>query len=287
MPDVPMRGIVLHWTAGSYNPSEHDRRAYHILIDGDGKPHRGTPSIALNSGTLKPGYAAHTLNCNTGFIGVSICSMGGAKESPFDAGVWPLRRLQMDAAVQVLADLCEKYDISPTRKSVLSHAEVQSSLGIRQRSKWDIARLAYDLDRRGAHEIGDAVRREVSALLMAAPSGGPAPIDVDDLREVVSAGGVGIVSAKSGLLMRRSGSPEAERIGSIPDGTQLVIVEVGAGPSVGWLRVRTPAGYTGWVSGAHVVLADGPPPELPTTPNPAREYLDRMRTLLDDMEKLL
>ncbi|MER8369697.1 hypothetical protein NKH70_28955 [Mesorhizobium sp. M0991] len=37
----------------------------------------------------------------------------------------------------VVAELCKYYRIKVTSKTVLSHAEVESNLGIEQRGKWD------------------------------------------------------------------------------------------------------------------------------------------------------
>ena len=94
MPQANMRGIIVHWTAGNHSASTTDRQHYHILIEGDGKLVRGNPSIALNSlPRAQPGSAAHTLNSNTGWIGVSLCCMAGAVESPFNAGRAPMTRI--------------------------------------------------------------------------------------------------------------------------------------------------------------------------------------------------
>ncbi|MER8949146.1 N-acetylmuramoyl-L-alanine amidase [Mesorhizobium sp. M0959] len=78
-----MKRVICHWTAGSHSAGDTDRDAYHILVEGNGRLVRGRPSIALNSGRVKPGYAAHTLNCNGGSIGVSLCCMAGAEQRPF------------------------------------------------------------------------------------------------------------------------------------------------------------------------------------------------------------
>jgi hypothetical protein len=48
LPNVPMKRIHGHWTAGNHVASDQDRRAYPILVEGDGKPVRGIPSIDLN-----------------------------------------------------------------------------------------------------------------------------------------------------------------------------------------------------------------------------------------------
>lgn len=165
LPDVNMQRIICHWTAGANKASEFDRGHYHILIEDDGKLVRGIPSIDLNTNPKKPGYAAHTLNCNTGSIGVSLCCMGGAVESPFNAGKWPMTKKQWEVLSSVLAELCTFYKIPVTEKTVLSHAEVQGNLGITQRGKWDYTRLAFDPSVKGARACGDKLRSEVKAKL--------------------------------------------------------------------------------------------------------------------------
>ena len=166
MPDAKITGIVFHWTAGQNKASDLDRSHYHLLIEGDGKHVRGVPSIDLNSlPKAKAGYATHTLNCNTGFIGVSLCGMAGAVESPFSAGKQPITRVQWDELANVLAQLCKRYGVNVSRRTILSHAEVQTNLGIKQKGKWDIARLPFDTSLQGAVAIGDQMRAMVQAEL--------------------------------------------------------------------------------------------------------------------------
>ena len=166
MPPARMNRIIVHWTAGSHVPSELDRQHYHVLIGGMGQIVKGIPSIALNdAGGVKSGYAAHTLNCNTGSIGVSLCCMAGAIESPFSSGAAPMTPAQWDALPGVLRDLCWRYGIKVTPQTVLSHAEVQATLGIQQRGKWDVSRLSFDPSIKGAREVGDLFRQRTAGLL--------------------------------------------------------------------------------------------------------------------------
>jgi len=166
MPAAQMNRVIVHWTAGAHRASGLDRSHYHILIEGDGKLVRGIPSIDMNDARgARPGYAAHTLNCNTGSIGISLCCMASAAESPFKAGSAPMTRKQWDALPPVLAELCRRYAIPVTPKTVLSHAEVQETLGIKQRGKWDISRLAFDPSIVGAKACGDLFRAATARLL--------------------------------------------------------------------------------------------------------------------------
>lgn len=165
MPAAKMQRIIVHWTAGAHKASGLDRSHYHILIEGDGKLIRGIPSIDLNQAPARKGYAAHTLNCNSGSIGVSLCCMAGAIESPFSAGSAPMTRVHWETLPKVLAALCKRYGIPVTPKTTLSHAEVQGTLGIKQKGKWDISRLAFDPTVRGATACGDLFRAATKALL--------------------------------------------------------------------------------------------------------------------------
>jgi len=165
MPPAKMVRIIAHWTAGAHKASEHDRQYYHLLIEGDGKLIRGIYSIADNVSTSDGRYAAHCKNCNTGSIGVSLCCMAGAIESPFNAGQYPMTSTQWDVLSTVLAELCDEYDIPAEPETVLSHAEVEGTLGIDQSGKWDFTRLAFDPAISGAKACGDRLRSEVTAKL--------------------------------------------------------------------------------------------------------------------------
>lgn len=165
MPKASMKRIIVHWTAGAHKASALDREHYHILIEADGNLAHGIPTIDLNQEPARSGYAAHTLNCNSGSIGVSLCCMAGAEEIPFKAGSAPMTREQWDKLPHVLADLCERYGIVPGPRTVLSHAEVQATLGIKQKGKWDISRLAFDTSIKGAKACGDIFRSRTAALL--------------------------------------------------------------------------------------------------------------------------
>lgn len=166
MPNAKILRIIFHWTAGQWKASQDDREHYHFLLEDDANLVRGIPTIDKNdAGGVKPGYAAHTLNCNSGSIGISLCGMAGAKESPFDAGKKPITKTQWEALPAYIADLCRRYKIPVGPKTVLSHAEVQDTLKIPQKGKWDIARLPFDPSLVGAHAIGDSLRSAVAKLV--------------------------------------------------------------------------------------------------------------------------
>lgn len=160
-----IKGIVVHWTAGTNKASAVDRKHYHFIVEGTGKIVKGLHTVEDNENTSDGRYAAHTRGANTGRIGVSMAGMRGAVEVPFEAGASPLTKPQWDAMVQLVADLCKQYKLKVTPETVLTHAEVEKTLGIPQRGKWDVTRLPFNKNVIGAKAVGDLLRKEVVAAL--------------------------------------------------------------------------------------------------------------------------
>ena len=160
-----MKRVIAHWSAGGHKVSEIDREHYHIIWGGDGIPVRGDHAISDNVTAGDGDYAAHTGGCNTGSIGVSLACMAGAVESPFDTGRFPMTARQWDAMIEASPSSASSTGFPVTPQTVLSHAEVQKTLGIRQRGKWDFTRLSFDPSVVGAKACGDRMRSEVSAKL--------------------------------------------------------------------------------------------------------------------------
>lgn len=164
-----MQRIVAHHTAGGLTPSAFDKRHYHRLIDGAGKVHDGLHPISANAPgkRLLPNlYAAHTRGLNTGSIGVSMAAMANAEwRDPKSCRAFPTL-VQAEAMIAEIARLCREYSIPVTRRTVLSHAEVQATLGIAQAGKWD---FDYDpfgvLESRDPLVIGDMLRERIAAAL--------------------------------------------------------------------------------------------------------------------------
>ena len=176
-----MDRIICHWTAGTNKPNNVDFDHYHFLIDGDGVVHNGKHKPEDNLNCKDGKYAAHTLNSNTGSIGIALCGMSGAVELPFDAGKYPITKKQWAALIKLIVSLSRKYKIGITPKTVLSHAEVQANLNITQRGKWDISRLPWDNAVVGALAVGNKLRREVLAEMMGTA---PAPVATQPAKPV-------------------------------------------------------------------------------------------------------
>lgn len=165
MMDCDMDRVIVHWTAGSHVASENDREHYHILIEGSEKLVLGKYPIIANVSTSDPdGYAAHTKNCNTKSIGVAVCCMAGAVESPFYAGKHPMLEEQWRTMAQVVADLCVTYGIPLDKQHVLGHGCVQENLGIAQSGKWDPCKLPWDPSK-SIQQADDLFRQEVNKYL--------------------------------------------------------------------------------------------------------------------------
>jgi len=260
-PRAKMTRIIFHWTAGGAEASALDRKHYHLLIEADGNLVRGDLPIDANAGPIRGNYAAHTRNANTGAIGVALCGMHKAQERPFDPGPKPITKDQWDALVDLLATLCRRYGIAPKADAVLSHAEVEPVLGIKQRGKWDIARLPWDESYASGASIGARLRGEVRSALAgdrAVSSGGaiemtPAARGADRSERKALQGRV----TASSLNFRSA--PDGEIVGSLPRGVQVTILD----HDDGWYEVRTPGGYVGFVSGKYVTILPAEPVEAP------------------------
>lgn len=157
--------ITLHWTAGTNKVSELDRQHYHYIIGGDCTATPGEHVPADNLSISDGDYAAHVLNCNTANIGVAIAGMAGAIESPLSVGDYPITEGQFKAAVVKIAALAKQYSIPVTDTRILTHAEIEPNLQIKQKGKWDITVLPWDYTIRGHRAVGDYLRAKVAAEL--------------------------------------------------------------------------------------------------------------------------
>jgi hypothetical protein len=129
-------------------------------VEGDGNVVEGVFPVSANESTSTP-YAAHTRGTNTGSIGVAVAAMHGAKERPFSSGQYPITGVQLKAMADLVASLAAKYDIPVERHTVLTHAEVQPTLGIKQSGKWDITWVPGMTAAGDPVAVGDRIRKMV------------------------------------------------------------------------------------------------------------------------------
>ena len=153
-----MNKIIIHWTAGTYQPNTTDLEHYHFLIDGEGKKHNGKYKPEDNENCNDGKYAAHTGGGNTGAIGVSMCAMAGFN-STASCGNYPITPVQLEACFKLCAELCKKYNIPV--ENVWTHYE----FGINHpdttsHGKIDIIYLPpYPLVKR--NEVGGFIRSKI------------------------------------------------------------------------------------------------------------------------------
>lgn len=179
-----MKRIIMHWTAGNHVASGLDLQHYHYIVEGNGDIKLGKFPISANVAPKSGQYAAHTLNCNTGSIGVAVAAMAGAVESPFSAGKAPITSVQFTAFVRLVAKLAKEYGIPITPQTVLTHAEVEPNLGIKQRGKWDINWLPGMTKPAAPHIVGNKIRAAILEQAPAPAKPQPAAAPVESLRLV-------------------------------------------------------------------------------------------------------
>ena len=109
------KGIVCHWTGGTYTPNSTDKLHYHFLIDGKGKVVEGKYKPSDNLDCSDGKYAAHCGGGNTGRIGVALCGMWSKD--------YPIKRIQLEAMCKLVAQLCKQYGIAIGSDTVMTHSE--------------------------------------------------------------------------------------------------------------------------------------------------------------------
>ena len=154
-----MKGIVLHWDGGNYERDRLSDEHYHFAYDGEGVEHVGNHTPEDNLNVSDGIYAAHTRHANTGRIGMTALGMHAARQNG-SPGSFPLTDKSVQALIRGAAREAKKYGISVTRKTILTHAEVESELGIKQRGKIDIMWLRQ-FGWTEARRVGDYLRAEI------------------------------------------------------------------------------------------------------------------------------
>ncbi len=170
-----MKRIVIHWTGGGHKANSTDRMHYHFIVEGDGTVVQGDHPVSANESVADGDYAAHTGQLNTGSIGLSFAAMAGAQESPFNLGAYPITPAQVDAMAALAAKLADDYGIEIGRKTVLTHAEVQPTLGVTQAGKWDVTWLPGMTKPGDPVEVGDRLRDRIRAVREPEPA---PPVDL-------------------------------------------------------------------------------------------------------------
>lgn len=154
-----MKRIIIHWTAGTYQPNSTDFEHYHYLVTSDGLVIEGKYKPEDNENVNDGKYAQHCGGGNTGSIGVAMCGMYGFKNRK-SVGSYPLTSVQCERCFKLIAELCKKYNIPITPNNVMTHYE----FGIRNpetssAGKIDITCLpSYTVV---SQNVGDFIRSKV------------------------------------------------------------------------------------------------------------------------------
>ena len=162
-----LKRTITHWTGGGGRANAKDKKHYHGITEFDGNYVEGHEEFHDNIVTSDGDYAAHTRNLNTGSIGLAMAGMLNATEYPLDFGPSPITRIQFEAHCKKLAELHVRFGIPVTPTTCLTHAEVEPTLGVKQRAKWDITVLKFEPNIRGAIPIGNYMRERVQAYMPA------------------------------------------------------------------------------------------------------------------------
>ncbi|HEV8241427.1 MAG TPA: N-acetylmuramoyl-L-alanine amidase [Thermoanaerobaculia bacterium] len=260
LPNCSMRRVICHWTAGAYKASSLDKEHYHFLVEADGKVVRGRHSIADNVSTDDGIYAAHTLGANTGAIGIAVCAMFNAVQSPFHPGSFPMLESQWLRLADIAAEVCRAYSLPVTPQTVLGHGEVQVQLSIAQKGKWDPMVLPWQPSW-SITQVGTYFRTLVQARLQAASEAVEAPVlasvvfegkKIGDAR-LVNEGvyaPAGAVAAKLGLAAPAAGASSL----LLANGNPVAIDTLDATDWVDVMAVATALGRkTRWNSGTRVL----------------------------------
>jgi hypothetical protein len=171
--------IILHWTAGGNTANGTDKRAYHYIIDiANGRPRVVAGYLPPEANERIPSgakagvdYAAHTRGTNTGSIGVAVAGMRSARERPFDAGPSPMTEAQIEQLCVFVADLATLHKIPCTPRTILTHAEVEQTLGVKQRNKWDIMWLPGMNATADPIAVGNILRGRIKNKMAQQPRG--------------------------------------------------------------------------------------------------------------------
>ncbi len=155
-----MKKVVIHWTAGANQPNNTDYEHYHYLVNKDGIVIAGKYTPEDNENCNDGKYAQHCGGGNTGAIGVSMCGMYGFKDKN-NVGEYPLTKKQCEATFKLVAELCKKYNIAITNKTVLTHYEFgQSHRNTSSYGKIDIVYMPPypEIEK---NKVGDFIRNKV------------------------------------------------------------------------------------------------------------------------------
>lgn len=163
-----IHGIIWHWTAGRDVPTQDDCSHYNDVFDHEGNHYDGGARIETQASYdwRKDIGVSHTKNANTGRGGLAVAGMYNAEGWPMKWGTNPITWEGIDAMLERTAYYNRKFNIPVTPWSNLSHAEVEQTLGIKQRAKWDFMVLPGSDAPESAIKIGNILRSRLIERFM-------------------------------------------------------------------------------------------------------------------------
>jgi N-acetyl-anhydromuramyl-L-alanine amidase AmpD len=145
--------ITLHWTAGGLKSNAVDRKAYHYIIEDDGRVIHGVHTPEANNNTADWHYARHCAGGNTGNIGVAVA--GG----PLGHKHGVITPVAIEAMCALVAKLCKTYGIKITSDTVCTHAEFDRKQA-KPQGKRDFDWLPHEGPQHPS-AVGDMLRRKI------------------------------------------------------------------------------------------------------------------------------
>lgn len=118
-----MKRIIIHWTAGTYQPNDIEFEHYHYLVNGDGLIVKGKHRPEDNENCYDGSYAAHTGGGNTGSIGIAMCGMRISANTPLRMTKYPLTKIQCERCFKLIAEVAKCYNLPITAQTVMTHYE--------------------------------------------------------------------------------------------------------------------------------------------------------------------
>lgn len=162
--------ICLHWSAGATYPCEVDLKAYHFLVDKDGKVFAGHFKPECNIICKPNQYAMHCGGGNTGCIGLSALGMAGFT-SDSKKTKYPLTKIQVENYCKFAAQLCIKYGIKVTHETVFTHYEFgQKHPKTTSYGKIDFTYLPF-LPNLAKDKVADYLRTEINEYIIQIKAG--------------------------------------------------------------------------------------------------------------------
>ncbi|MEL6100492.1 MAG: peptidoglycan-binding domain-containing protein [Pseudomonadota bacterium] len=161
LPVGSMQRAIVHWDVGNGFVNASALEHYNGMWDQECRFHRGHETIEDQIVTADDDYARHTRGLNTKSGGFAILGMVGAKENPFDPGMAPFTEPQFRQMCADFALIMRAAQLPITHETLLTHAEVEGTYGVKQNGKWDITRIPWDDTIRGARAVGDYMRQIV------------------------------------------------------------------------------------------------------------------------------